>query len=154
MVRLMTGFLAVLAWTMLAVLGPKLAQIYGQGESPMTITVLPKRYHVDRGDGQFERRLASVGYAQAVVQVKTIDAEGNELPPGEIGEIVSRGNLRMAGYFKDEKATLAVRENGWNHTGDVGYKDENDYIYIVDRANTGMHILELTGAARKAAGLP
>lgn len=118
----------------LAVLGPKLAQIYGQGESPMTITVLPKRYHADSSAPDFERRLASVGYAQAVVQVKTVDDDGHELPPGEIGEIVVRGDTVMAGYWKNPEATQAALGSGWLKTGDVGAFDSDGFLTLKDRS--------------------
>jgi acyl-CoA synthetase (AMP-forming)/AMP-acid ligase II len=62
-----------------------------------------------------------------------MDEEGRILPTGSTGEIVTRGNLVMAGYYKDPTATAAVSEFGWHHTGDVGIKDEAGYVYIVDR---------------------
>jgi long-chain acyl-CoA synthetase len=118
----------------LALLGPKLAQIYGQGESPMTITVLPKSYHADSAHPKFEQRLASVGYAQAVVEVKTVDGEGRELPSGEIGEIVVRGDTVMAGYWQDKAATQATLGSGWLRTGDVGAFDEDGLLTLKDRS--------------------
>jgi acyl-CoA synthetase (AMP-forming)/AMP-acid ligase II len=118
----------------LALFGPKLTQIYGQGESPMTITVLPKSCHADSAHPKFEQRLASVGYAQAVVEVKTVDSDGRELPPGEIGEIVVRGDTVMAGYWQDPAATQATLGTGWLKTGDVGAFDEDGFLTLKDRS--------------------
>jgi acyl-CoA synthetase (AMP-forming)/AMP-acid ligase II len=117
-----------------AVLGPKLAQIFGQGESPMTITVLPKRYHVDHGEPEFEARLASVGFAQSVVDVKTVGAQGEDLPPGEVGEILVRGDTVMAGYWKDPAATQAALGSGWLKTGDMGAFDASGFLTLKDRS--------------------
>lgn len=118
----------------LALVGPKLAQIYGQGESPMTITVLPKHHHVDNAHPDFERRLASVGYAQAVVEVKTVDDNNKDLPPGEVGEIVVRGDPVMAGYWNDPAATQAALDSGWLKTGDVGSFDSDGFLTLKDRS--------------------
>jgi len=118
----------------LAVFGPKLVQIYGQGESPMTITVLPKYYHANAKHPDFERRLASVGYAQAAVEVKTIGPQDDDLPPGEIGEIVVRGDTVMAGYWNDPAATHAALGSGWLKTGDLGTFDGDGFLTLKDRS--------------------
>ncbi len=74
----------------MAVLGNKLAQIYGQGESPMTITALSKARHAETGHPRYEQRLASVGTAHTVVEVAVADADDRLLPSGELGEVLVR----------------------------------------------------------------
>ena len=70
-----------------AAFGHRLAQIYGQGESPMCITALDKAMHADTGHPRYRERLASVGVAQSVVEVVIGDADDRPLPPGETGEV-------------------------------------------------------------------
>ncbi len=89
----------------LAVFGPRLAQIYGQGESPMTITALSKADHADRDHPRSRDRLQSVGVARTDVEVRVVDDDGHPLPAGELGEIVVRGDVVMAGYWKQPEAT-------------------------------------------------
>jgi long-chain acyl-CoA synthetase len=117
-----------------AAFGPRLVQIYGQGESPMTITVLPKEYHVDHGHSSFDRRLASVGYAQAVVEVRTVGPQGEDLLPGGVGEIVVRGDTVMAGYWNDDSATKEALGSGWLKTGDLGGFDGRGFLTLKDRS--------------------
>lgn len=118
----------------LAVMGPRFAQIYGQGESPMTITVLPKQVLADRAHPRYRERLASVGYAQPVVELAIRSAEGRELPPGEIGEVCVRGDVVMAGYWNNPQATAETLRDGWLHTGDVGVLDEDGFLTLKDRS--------------------
>src|SRR4051794_27437148 len=81
----------------LAVFGPRLAQIYGQGETPMTITALSKADHAERGHPRWRERLHSVGFARTDVEVRVVDEADRELPAGEVGEVVVRGDVVMAG---------------------------------------------------------
>ena len=118
----------------LAVFGPKLAQIYGQGETPMTITYLPKSMHAEAGHPRHEERLASVGIAQGVVQVRTVDEAGQEVAPGEVGEIIVRGDTVMSGYWQNPDATGNTLRDGWLYTGDMGAFDADGFLTLKDRS--------------------
>ncbi|MDY0013249.1 MAG: AMP-binding protein [Rhodocyclaceae bacterium] len=118
----------------LALFGPKLAQIYGQGESPMTITALSKRLHADTGHPRFEERLGSVGYAQSVVEVRIAGANDEPLAAGEVGEILVRGETVMAGYWNKPEATRETLRGGWLHTGDMGTLDADGFLTLKDRS--------------------
>jgi long-chain acyl-CoA synthetase len=108
--------------------GPRLYQLYGQGESPMTITGLPQADHAAR------RRLDSCGFARTGVEVRVADADDHDLPPGEVGEILTRSACVMAGYWKNPEATAQALRGGWLHTGDVGSLDAAGYLTIRDRS--------------------
>ena len=118
----------------LDVLGPKLVQLFGQGESPMTITSLSRAMHMDTQHPDYLKRLGSVGIARTDVDVRVVDGEDNELPPGEMGEVVCRGDVIMAGYWKNAEASRDALRGGWLHTGDVGAFDEHGFLTLMDRA--------------------
>lgn len=118
----------------LDVFGPRLAQIYGQGETPMTITALSKADHADRGHPRWRDRMQSVGVARTDVEVRVVDGNDRELATGEIGEIVVRGDVVMAGYWNAPEATAETLRGGWLHTGDVGSFDEDGYLTLRDRS--------------------
>ncbi|MGH8135419.1 MAG: AMP-binding protein [Steroidobacteraceae bacterium] len=115
-------------------LGPKFAQLYGQGESPMTITALSSRVIADRTHPRWLDRIASVGIPQSAVEVRTIDEAGAELPAGEIGEVVVRGETVMSGYWNNPVATAETLRDGWLHTGDLGCFDAEGFLTLKDRS--------------------
>ena len=114
--------------------GPKLVQIYGQGEVPMTITGLSRADHADRDHPRWRERLASVGTARTDVEVRVADASNAELPPGEVGEILVRGDLVFSGYWKNPEETAKALAGGWLHTGDMGSMDADGFFTLKDRS--------------------
>lgn len=114
--------------------GPRLFQVYGQGESPMTITGLSKFDHQGNRDEAHLARLASCGIARTGTEVKVVDADGHTLPVGELGEVVTRGDTRMIGYWNNAKATAATIKEGWLWTGDIGSLDDLGYLTLRDRS--------------------
>jgi fatty-acyl-CoA synthase len=115
-------------------IGPVMAQLFGQTEAPMMISTMAPKDHFNP-DGSIARgRLASAGRPSPLVQVGVMDEAGHLLATGERGEIVVRGSLVMDGYYKNPAATAEVRRFDWHHTGDIGYLDAENFLYIVDRA--------------------
>ena len=115
-------------------LGPVLAQIYGQGESPMTITTLSKGDVADADHPRWLERLGSAGLPYACVEVAVVDAAHRAVPTGEVGEVICRGLPVMAGYWNNPEATAATLKSGWLHTGDVGAFDPDGYLTLKDRS--------------------
>ncbi|MDL1862799.1 long-chain fatty acid--CoA ligase [Betaproteobacteria bacterium PRO7] len=118
-------------------LGPRLVQIYGQGESPMTITVLPLADHARQpheDEGRWLARLGSVGRAQTGVEVAVFGEDDRAVAAGETGEVVVRGDPVMRGYLNNAEATAHTLAGGWLHTGDLGRLDERGYLMLVDRS--------------------
>ncbi len=112
---------------------------FGQTETASTITMLPPEDHVLDGASPAEvekklKRLGSIGKPLVDVEVRIVDEEGKDMKPGQVGEIVARGPRLMRGYWKRESATAEVFRGGWLHTGDLGYRDEDGYIYLAGRA--------------------
>jgi long-chain acyl-CoA synthetase len=114
--------------------GPRLAQIYGQGESPMTITALSREDIADRGHPRWRERLGSAGRPFACVEVIVADAADRALPAGEAGEILCRGDVVMTGYWQNAEASAATLRGGFLHTGDVGRFDADGFLTLMDRS--------------------
>ncbi|WP_428343329.1 AMP-binding protein [Mycobacterium sp.] len=114
----------------LAAFGPVFAQIYGQGESPMTITGLRRADHQHADDAV----LGSVGYARSGTQVAVLRDDGTRTAVGEIGEIVCRGDVVMGGYWRNPAATDDTLRDGWLRTGDMGSFDARGYLTLHDRS--------------------
>ena len=112
----------------LELFGPRLYQLYGQGESPMTITGLSQRLHADT------TRLGSCGVARTGVLVRVVDDNDVELPPGEVGEVVTKSDCVMAGYWENPAANAETLRGGWLHTGDLGSMDEEGFLTLRDRS--------------------
>jgi long-chain acyl-CoA synthetase len=114
-----------------AALGPKLAQIYGQGESPMTITAMPRAMLAAAMAQDDDARLGSVGVAQTGIEIRIAGAaEG----ASAIGEVCVRGPTVMQGYWMNPQASAAALSGGWLHTGDVGCLDREGFLTLKDRA--------------------
>jgi acyl-CoA synthetase (AMP-forming)/AMP-acid ligase II len=107
------------------VFGPIIVQMYGQGESPMTITVMQA--------GEALEHPGSCGRPFGVVEVRVADEHGRTLPDGASGEILVRGEVVMRGYWNNREATADALADGWLHTGDIGHLDKG-YLYLTDRA--------------------
>jgi long-chain acyl-CoA synthetase len=114
--------------------GPRLAQIYGQGESPMTITTLSREDIADRAHPRWLARLGSAGKPYACLEVMVADRDDRPLPAGETGEIICRGDVVMPGYWRNGEATAQTMRGGWLHTGDVGSFDADGYLTLKDRS--------------------
>jgi long-chain acyl-CoA synthetase len=114
--------------------GPCFAQIYGQGESPMTITTLSKQDIAERNHPRWAERLASAGRPFASVEVKVADGDEHELRAGEAGEVLCRGDVVMPGYWRNPEASAATLKDGWLRTGDIGAFDREGYLTLKDRS--------------------
>lgn len=116
------------------VIGPHFAQIYGQGESPMTISVLPKSVIEDKAHPRWRARMASVGFAQPMLEISIRSGAGHPLPNHTPGEVCVRGEVVMAGYWNQPEATAAAIRDGWLYTGDVGALDDDGFLTLLDRS--------------------
>ncbi|MEO6985670.1 MAG: long-chain fatty acid--CoA ligase [Paralcaligenes sp.] len=110
--------------------GPVFAQIYGQGEIPMTISGLRQEDHLRASD----EILGSVGYPRSGVEIRIVNEQGVLLPAGEIGEIICRSDSVMLGYWGKPEATAQALRNGWLYTGDMGMLDDTGFLTLRDRS--------------------
>jgi acyl-CoA synthetase (AMP-forming)/AMP-acid ligase II len=118
----------------LEIFGPKLTQIYGQGESPMTISYVSKRLLGQTDHPRREDILASCGVARSGVDIKVVDEDGRELPAGEIGEVITRSDCVMRGYWNNAEANARSLRDGWLWTGDLGFIDAEGFLTLRDRS--------------------
>ena len=114
--------------------GPRFVQIYGQGETPMTISVLGRDLVADQSNPRWQARRASVGIAQGAVTLAVLGPDGSVVPPGVTGEICVQGPTVMQGYWKNAQASEQALNGGWLHTGDLGHLDEDGFLYLTDRS--------------------
>ncbi len=114
----------------IAMFGAQFIQNYGMTETTGTICVLPPEDHSVEGN----QRMRSAGKPLPGVEMEIRSLDGRALSPGEIGEICTRSSNNMLGYWKLPEATAATMKDGWVATGDVGYMDEDGYVYMYDRA--------------------
>jgi acyl-CoA synthetase (AMP-forming)/AMP-acid ligase II len=115
------------------IFGPVLIQNYGCHEASALITYLSKEDHVFEGDPRRTKRLASAGVPSMESDVRVVNEKGQDVKPGEVGEIIERGDDTMIGYWRDPELTAETIIDGWLHTRDMATVDEDGYIYIVDR---------------------
>jgi long-chain acyl-CoA synthetase len=113
--------------------GQIFAQGYGMTETAPLLTGLDPLDHILDGTPEQVRRLASAGREVFGVEVRVVNAQGEDVQPGEVGEIIARGPNIMLGYWRLPEATASVLADGWMHTGDLATVDEENYIFVVDR---------------------
>ncbi|HWW58009.1 MAG TPA: fatty acid--CoA ligase [Sphingopyxis sp.] len=112
------------------VFGAQFIQAYGMTETTGTISMLPPEDHDPEGN----KRMRSAGKPLPGVEIRVVDAAGEPLPTGEVGEVVTRSSNNMLGYWNLPDATAkTMTDDGWIRTGDAGYLDEDGYLYIHDR---------------------
>jgi len=114
-------------------LGPRLVQMWAQAETPNTGTYLSKAHHMDFNHPRYLARIASAGIARTGVEVRIVDDRDQPVPDGELGEVVVRGDVVMAGYWEDPEANAKTLRGGWLHTGDIGSMDQDGFLTIQDR---------------------
>jgi len=117
------------------VFGPKFVQAYGMTETAPLLTSMNKKWQAFDGSPEDTRRLASCGRQVPGVEVRVVDEEtGIDVEPGQVGEIIARGPNVMKGYWNRPEETAKALKHGYMHTGDLATIDEENFIFIVDRA--------------------
>ena len=111
------------------------AQLYGQTESgPVTLLLKPED-HALEGSAKQLQKLASTGKPVLDYEIRIVNEHGEDVGPGEVGEIIGRSEAMMEGYWQMPEETAVKLKDGWLHTGDLGKFDEDGYVYIVERKN-------------------
>lgn len=118
----------------IATFGARIAQVYGQGETPMTISAIRPAQLAAAAEAGDDDLLSSVGWEQSTVEVDIIDGDGRPLPIGELGEIAVRSPSVMTGYWQNPDATASTIVDGALRTGDVGIMDARGLLYLKDRS--------------------
>ena len=113
--------------------GPILTELYGLGESPMTVTALSRRAMA--AELETVPSLLTAGLPRTDVEIRIVNDSGEPLPAGTPGEVLVRGGVVMKGYWNNPEATTESLRDGWLHTGDIGYMDQRGFLYLVDRKN-------------------
>lgn len=114
-------------------LGCDFYQLFGMSEMGPVITLLRAEDHRVKDDALLEKRLKSVGKVALGAKIKIVAPDGSECPVGRQGEIYAQGLGQMMCYYNAPDKTASVFSDGWYHTGDVGYLDEDNYLYLVGR---------------------
>lgn len=112
----------------------KFNQAFGMTEASPVLTMLREKDHIIGGTEKEEKRLTSTGQAVQGVELKIVNPEGKEVPTNQVGEIIAKGPNIMKGYWDLPEETAHALRDGWYFTGDLGYRDEDEYYYVVDRA--------------------
>jgi acyl-CoA synthetase (AMP-forming)/AMP-acid ligase II len=107
--------------------------MFGQSEANGPVAFLRPEEHRPGDSPKWRRRLQSIGRPSLLRRVEIMDESGRILGPGEMGEMVMRSWGNASGYLGDETASAELTRHGWMHTGDIGSKDEEGYIVLVDR---------------------
>ena len=122
---------ALLVRAMTALPGVEFVQCYGMTELSPVATINPASSHTP--EARSRGMLRSAGRASLCNEIKIVDPQGNEVPRGTVGEVISRGPHVMQGYWKKPELTAAAVRDGWMHTGDAAYMDAEGFVFVVDR---------------------
>lgn len=122
---------ALLKKSMKAFPQAEFTQVYGMTElSPVVTALKPAEHVIEPGQ---PNRLRSAGEPISIAEIRIVDEDGNDVPNGQVGEITARGPMVMAGYWNNPEQTAEALRDGWMHTGDGGYLDDDGFLYVVDR---------------------